>query len=399
MPPSPTATLRCWGFGANGRLGTGATDNRGDAVGELGDNLPPVDLGTGRSIGPAPLGIAVTVTAANQAERRCRRGVIDYHVHRRPTRDAVPLTNVALIAPSVPACSRTVGNLAAGASQVVNCSYTTSATDVPQMTNMAFATTGQGVFGFSSLRNTRVDPVTPELEVDLTADQASVVAGADVEYHLSITNTGNVPLTGVDLVSSLDICSSDIPTLAPAQVFEDSCSKSTTDADVPALEHTATVDSSQTEPVSDSVSVPVHRIRPDALVRLGSGAPAGNGIYNLTGMSQARSATVPSLGTATFTASFQNDGTTADTLRVLGQGTTSRYTVTYKVGAKNVTAQVVAGTYPFTNVPAGATRTLTVVVTARSGTPVGNIVNRLVTVTSVGDLTKQDTVKVTVRRR
>ena len=42
-------SVKCWGSGANGRLGYGDTQNRGDGAGEMGDNLPSVDLGSGRS--------------------------------------------------------------------------------------------------------------------------------------------------------------------------------------------------------------------------------------------------------------------------------------------------------------------------------------------------------------
>jgi len=38
-------SVRCWGSGANGRLGYGDTLSRGDSPGEMGDNLPVVDLG------------------------------------------------------------------------------------------------------------------------------------------------------------------------------------------------------------------------------------------------------------------------------------------------------------------------------------------------------------------
>jgi cysteine-rich repeat protein len=43
------ATLKCWGYNGDGELGLGDTSNRGDAPGEMGAALPTVDLGTGHS--------------------------------------------------------------------------------------------------------------------------------------------------------------------------------------------------------------------------------------------------------------------------------------------------------------------------------------------------------------
>ncbi len=40
-------TVKCWGGNDHGQLGLGDTQNRGDAPGELGANLPTVNLGTG----------------------------------------------------------------------------------------------------------------------------------------------------------------------------------------------------------------------------------------------------------------------------------------------------------------------------------------------------------------
>jgi hypothetical protein len=41
-------TTKCWGNGGSGRLGNGSTSNLGDTPSEMGDGLPIIDVGTGR---------------------------------------------------------------------------------------------------------------------------------------------------------------------------------------------------------------------------------------------------------------------------------------------------------------------------------------------------------------
>ena len=57
-------STKCWGRNLGGALGIGSTDNRGDAAGEMGDALPALDLGSA-----APIGVRGRVTSAGSGAR------------------------------------------------------------------------------------------------------------------------------------------------------------------------------------------------------------------------------------------------------------------------------------------------------------------------------------------
>ena len=65
------ATVKCWGENSAGQLGQGNVENRGDGLNEMGDNLPPVDLGSGRSALAISTGASHTCAVLDNATVKC----------------------------------------------------------------------------------------------------------------------------------------------------------------------------------------------------------------------------------------------------------------------------------------------------------------------------------------
>ena len=64
-------SVKCWGEGDDGHLGYGNTNDLGDASGEMGDNLPVVDLGTGRTATAISTGHGQTCVILDNASVKC----------------------------------------------------------------------------------------------------------------------------------------------------------------------------------------------------------------------------------------------------------------------------------------------------------------------------------------
>ncbi len=64
-------TVKCWGYAGEGRLGLGDLANRGDSAGEMGDALPAVALGTGRTATSVSAGAAHTCARLDNATVKC----------------------------------------------------------------------------------------------------------------------------------------------------------------------------------------------------------------------------------------------------------------------------------------------------------------------------------------
>ena len=67
-------TVKCWGSGSFGRLGYGDLTKRGDGAGEMGDNLPPLELGTGRTATAVSAGNTHTCALLDDGTVKCWGG-------------------------------------------------------------------------------------------------------------------------------------------------------------------------------------------------------------------------------------------------------------------------------------------------------------------------------------
>lgn len=65
------ATIKCWGANGNGELGYGDTGDRGATSNEMGDDLPIVDLGTGRTVQQIALGAQHSCVILDDATAKC----------------------------------------------------------------------------------------------------------------------------------------------------------------------------------------------------------------------------------------------------------------------------------------------------------------------------------------
>jgi alpha-tubulin suppressor-like RCC1 family protein len=64
-------SMKCFGNGGNGRLGTGATTSRGDGENELGTFLPAIDLGAARRVWAAAAGGSHTCVLLDDLSMKC----------------------------------------------------------------------------------------------------------------------------------------------------------------------------------------------------------------------------------------------------------------------------------------------------------------------------------------
>lgn len=94
---------------------------------------------------------------------------------------------------------------------------------------------------------------TPALAVSTSADETAVVAGQDIHLDVTVTNTGQVPLTGVTITdANAPGCAGAVGNLAVGASVTRDCTVTTSVANIPTFTNTAGADSNETAPVTSS---------------------------------------------------------------------------------------------------------------------------------------------------
>ena len=391
-------SLKCWGRSGGGATGLETTNSIGDGADEMGDALPTVQLGTGRFVGRTALAVDLTVDDTDVEAGQ----LVTFDIAVRNP-GSKPLTGVSAEL-DAGVCSETIGDLAALATVTFECTAVFSVADVPSRVVEVSVVADGGLSASDSVSVAVDDPFVPVpgVEVSLSATPSRVTAGDVIEYVVTVRNFGNIDLTGVTVSSPEPDCNDSIGDLAVGESHVGSCSVTTSASDVPSKAVSVSVSAVEGGSGSASVTTPVDPaeipvvVRPDGLIRVGSrGVVRGNGVYNSTGQDQAVSRSVGLGRTARYSWRIQNDGNTARSFRLAGTAGSRRFGVVYRVGASDVTAAVVAGTFSTVRLAPGAGVTVTVEVTPRRSSSVGSSRALLLTARSSGVV---DTVRAVTTR-
>ncbi len=283
-------SVKCWGSNLSGQLGQDSTADLGDQLGEMAA-LQPIDLGAGRTATAISTGAAQTCAILDNGTVKCwgsgSAGALGQD--NTATLGDQP-GEMAALQPINLGAGRTATAISAGAF------HTCSITDDGTLKCWGYG--GYGGLGqgsnddlgdqpgeMATLAPVLLSPVAT-LDLQQSADEASVsAAGGVIHYHVTLSNTGNVPLTGIAVTDpNAPACAGPVANLAPGGSTTINCNHTATASDVGTYSNIATADTAETNPVGSNqvnvtVTIPTGSGRIAGVVTLsGSGSPVGGAL-------------------------------------------------------------------------------------------------------------------------
>ena len=255
--------VKCWGSNHAGQLGLGDTETRGDGPGEMGDNLPAVDLGTGRTAVAIDANGAATCALLDNGELKCwgdnNRGKLG--LGNTTNRGDGP----GEMGDNLPAVDLPTGRTAVAVERGGH--HTCAVLDDHTVVCWGYGFHGQLGAGGSdvgdgpgemgdALARTRLDkPPT----IAVTADEATVAVGDPLHLHVTVTNPGDGTLAGLVVDGgTATACDTTVATLAPGAQQVLDCTHVAEAADLSTFSTTVTATNPHTSPAtSSSLSRPV----------------------------------------------------------------------------------------------------------------------------------------------
>ena len=367
-----TNQVKCWGSSAFGQLGLGSEDTIGDGPGEMGDALPTVDLGTGRTARALSAGRLHTCALLDNSQVKCwGRGLFgplgsgsNDDIGDGPGEMGDALSAVDL------GTGRSARSVSAGDI------HTCALLDNSQV--KCWGSNVWGQIGTGDLFGRGDDPgemgdALPA--VDLGTGRTALAVTTENEHTCAVLTTRRVVCWGRNDTGHLGRGDTVDWGNAAGQM-----------GDALAV-------------VSLPGTVGLGLQRPDNALRVGRSAFVGNDVRNTTGRRQTVRAKVPRGATRVITVRVQNDGNEPDRFTVRGTKANKRFAVTYRLGSRNVTRAVTRGRFATPVLQPGASLDLRVSVAPKRAAAPGARLTATVTTTSRIDTTRRDVVRAVIVRR